>query len=214
MHVRRIASEREQLIRDHVTTPYYADAEAPELLDIFWGPDSRFRDAFVQLDLSSTLEIACGHGRHAAQTAELGGRLTVLDVVKENLAHCKRRLPRTVRCVLGNGRDLSPFGDREFTAVYSYDAMVHFEAMDVVGYVFEIARVLQVGGRALLHHSIDNRFPDRSYRDHPCWRNWFDVNLMRHVVDRAGLRVISLEPIQWPPGHGEMIDAILLAERV
>ncbi len=210
-----VARFREALIQDHVDTPYYDQAEADGHMAIFWGPDSPYRAAFGQLDLTSALELACGRGRHAERAAPLAGALAVTDPVEANIQACRERLPKSVRCVVGNGRDLSAFRDQEFTAVYSYDAMVHFEAMDVVGYLFEIARVLGPGGRALLHLSLEDRYPERGYRDHPCWRNWFSEGLLRHAASRAGLSIVSLDRMKWPPrqSHGELIDGLVLLER-
>lgn len=207
---------RDALIADHVETPYYDQAEAEGHLGVFWGEESPYRAAFARLDLTSALELACGRGRHAERAAPLAGALAVTDPVAANIAACRARLPAGVRCVVGNGRDLSEFADGAFSAVYSYDAMVHFEAMDVVGYLFEIARVLRPGGRALLHLSLEDRYPERSYRDHPCWRNWFSEGLLRHAASRAGLGVLSLERMKWPPrqAHGEPIDGLALLERL
>ena len=53
-------------------SPYYEDAE--RWTPMFWSADGPFRRQFNRLDLSATLELACGWGRHAEQCAPLAWR--------------------------------------------------------------------------------------------------------------------------------------------
>ncbi|MDO1559889.1 class I SAM-dependent methyltransferase [Brevundimonas sp. 2R-24] len=212
----RVDAVRAGLIADHQDTPYYDQAEDPVWVGIFWSEPSIFLDGFRQLDLSSVMELACGRGRHAEQFADRAGKVVLIDPLKANVEACRRRHARrrNVSVRRNNGRDLSGCRDGEFTAVFSYDAMVHFEATDTIRYLGEIARVLRPGGRALLHYSTDDSRPVGSYRDHPRWRSFFSEPMMLHFAGRAGLHALSSVRTSWPPNNGEPpVDGCILLEK-
>ncbi|HEY4174408.1 MAG TPA: class I SAM-dependent methyltransferase [Rhodopila sp.] len=210
---------RGKLGRAHVETPYYEQAEAPEMLEVFWsekgGP---FFQQFQNLDLSSVVELACGRGRHTQQFIARAGHVTLVDINRENIEACRQRFARvsgSLSYVVNDGASLSDLRSESHTAVFSYDAMVHFEATDVIAYVYEIARVLKPGGRALLHYSNNQQFPEGSYEDCPRWRNFFSESMMRHFASRAGLRVLSSLVIPWPPNWAgtKDLDAVTLLQK-
>ena len=85
---------------------YYDRAEQPDLLETFWGKDTLFSRAFSQLDRTSMIDLACGHGRHAAQILDTVGFLLLLDVNETNIDFCRKRFEgRTnVQCQTGARR--------------------------------------------------------------------------------------------------------------
>ncbi len=124
---------------------YYKKAEGESCMNIFWNGDSPFFSMFSKLDLTDTVELACGHGRHVTKYIKDVNNLTLVDVLDENINFCKERfeLYKNIRYYHNNGRDLREIPNESCSCVFSYDAMVHFEMMDVWSYLKEIHRILK-----------------------------------------------------------------------
>ena len=214
----RVAEIREKLGQVHIDTPYYAGVDNPDHLGIFWSKNSLFKRMFDQLDLTNAVELACGHGRHTAQILDRVGRITLIDINQENIDVCRKRFFRSsnVFYSVNNGADLREIKTGTITALFCYDAMVHFEASDVIGSLTEIARILRPGGRALLHYSNCEDFPEGTYEDQQHWRSFFSEKMMRHFSNRAGFRSIDTQITPWPPTAVTQprIDAVTLLEKL
>ena len=196
---------------------YYDDAEQTAWLAPFWERP-RFRTKFDQLDITAYVEIACGHGRHTHYILDVlrdthvrSARL--VDVVDDNVGFCARRFASDARVQVlrNNGEDLAGIADASATAVFSYDAMVHFEYDTVISYVGEAFRVLAPGGRALLHHSNYDGNPGGYYRDNPHWRNFMTRALLAHVALRTGFTILEQGVTHWNQDPG--LDCISLLEK-
>jgi len=187
---------------------YYATAE--RYLDVFWGEGTVFKRLFDRLDLQAVLELACGHGRHAERVAPLAGHLTLMDVHEENIAVCRTRLARfpDVKCHVNNGYDFRPVPDRSLTAIFCYDAMVHFSPDLVESYLHDTVRVLRPGGLALYHHSNYPAPLDRPYGENPHARNHMTQALFREYASAAGLRIVESQVIDW--GYDPSLDCVTL----
>jgi SAM-dependent methyltransferase len=196
---------------------YYDDAERQDWLLPFWTMP-RFRAKFDQLDVRRYVELACGHGRHTNYVLNTlqhpGVKSAILvDVVEENVRFCTERFagdPR-VRAIRNDGADLAGIPDASVTALFSYDAMVHFEYTAVLAYVAEAYRVLEPGGKALMHHSNYDRNPGGYYRDNPHWRNFMTKALFAHAAMRAGFEVLEQEVTHW--NKDEALDCISLIRK-
>lgn len=196
--------------------PYYDRAEQADWLQPFWStdvPHRPFRRMFDTLDLRVTLELACGHGRHAQQVYRAVPALILMDVVPENVEFCKRRFAgaQNVAAVQNDGVSFRPIPDGALTAIFCYDAMVHFEFDVALSYVRDAARVLERGGRALFHHSILDAFPGRDHRLNPGGRNFMNHSAFQHVASRAGLKVLESAVMDWDAPH---TDALTLLEKL
>ena len=202
------------IAKDWETHSYYEQVESQAAINAFWADWSPFRPLFDTLNLSRTVELACGHGRHAAQIAGRCGELVLLDINQTNIDYCTERFAGrdNVRVQINDGRSFEGIADGWATAIYCYDAMVHFELMDVMGYIHETARALAPGGRALYHHSNLSRYPGREYHQNPHHRNFMSIAMFRHFAVRAGLKVVASHPISWGQGadYVEDIDAMTL----
>ena len=192
--------------------PYYEQAESAEWLEPFWGTQSIFLLLFKQLDLETVVDLACGRGRHTAQFVERAGHVSLVDYNESNIAACEARFQGrpNVSFHVNSGNDI-PLNDCSQTALFSYDAMVHFEAADVIVYVQEAARVLKMGGLALLHYSNYQGNPTGSYQDNPAWRNFFSESMMLHFANRAGLKVIHSLVLDW--FEAKKSDALILLQK-
>ena len=192
---------------------YFSKVEDEPNTLVFWAEDTPFRRLFAKLDLARVLEIACGHGRHAARVPQVYESLILLDTSVDAVAYASRRFqdnPR-IKVVLSTDGVTLPVGDESLTAVYCYDAMVHFEPLTMHGYLREIHRALEPGGRALLHHSAYAENPEGHFTSSPNWRNYMPVGLFRHFCSRAGLRILDQTLMKW--GNVENCDALSLVEK-
>ena len=179
---------------------YYRIAEA--FTFVFWDADSTypfFRPMFDRLDLRNVLELACGHGRHAERAAPLVQHLTLMDIHEENLQACRQRLGHLghVDIVRNNGFDFQPVADASLSAIFCYDAMVHFSPDLVAAYLEDARRVLAPGGMALLHHSNCDADPSQHYGLNPQARNRMTMGMFRELAQAAGLEVVDSKTIDW-----------------
>ena len=190
---------------------YYDIAEG--FTGYFWDADSQFRSTFDRLDLTEAVELACGHGRHAAIVAPMAGRLTLMDIHEDNLAACRTRMAQRPNVVVlrNNGYDFHPVEDASLTAIYCYDSMVHFSPDLVESYLRDAARVLRPGGMGLFHHSNFDADPDIHYGQNPHARNRMTMALFQDLATRAGLEIVESRTIDW--GDALQLDGLTLVRR-
>jgi ubiquinone/menaquinone biosynthesis C-methylase UbiE len=202
------------LAQSHDGSPYYEQAEAS--IGVFWDSGSPFLDLFQQLDLTFCTELACGHGRHSQQISNRANRILLVDVLESNIEYCKQRFSGQdhIGYYVTKGNELSGIADASVTSVFSYDAMVHFESIDLIAYLQEIHRILVPKGKTLLHFSNFDDFPEKTYHENPHWRNFFSAKMMIHFATRFGFRVIETRTFSWPPSAGGThLDAVVLLEK-
>ena len=197
-------------------SPYYEDAE--EWTWLFWSPEHPFRVLFDQLDLTDVLELACGHGRHAQFALENFpdkiASMTIMDVLESNIEYCKSRLSahNKVSILANNGADFQPVKDSSLTAIFCYDAMVHFNHEVVKSYLQDTFRVLRVGGGALFHHSNYSSDPKRHFGQNPHARAFLSAEIFKEYAVKSGLKVCEQFIMPWGGGKGkvENLDCISL----
>jgi SAM-dependent methyltransferase len=198
--------------KDWATSRYYEQAEDADWLDVFWADQSPFLRLFKELDLRCVLELACGHGRHSAKLGDLAQHVILLDINLGNIEFCRERFKGVphYRVLLTNGYSFDSVRNGECTAVFSYDAMVHFDSDVVRAYLQETARVLAPGGRALFHHSNYSLNPGGDVHDNPSWRNFMSQNLFHHYAAKCGLRVVASDTFDWDGNPS--LDCLTLLE--
>jgi SAM-dependent methyltransferase len=197
----------EDIAREWRQNPYYERAERQDWMDTFWADGSPFRSKFAQLEVSCLVELACGHGRHAERISTDGrlarpSRMMLLDVNGENIEHCRQRFASNSSITMqkNNGVDFAPVADGQASAVFCWDAMVHFEFDCVISYVRDAVRILQPNGRALFHHS-NYTAPGTKWSHNPHGRNFMSRELFAHAALRAGFRVLDQIVINWGAGE-------------
>lgn len=190
---------------------YYDSAE--NSLDVFWGKSSLFYEEFQKLDLLDVIELASGHGRHVTQYYDLAGNITLVDILKENIDFCKKRFGNCdkISYYVNNGYDLSELKSNTYTALFTYDAMVHFELMDIYRYLEETYRVLKKRGRGLFHHSNLHSDYKLSYVNSPFGgRNYMSKEIFAYLAYRVGFQIIDQKVFDW----GEKdLDCLTLVEK-
>jgi ubiquinone/menaquinone biosynthesis C-methylase UbiE len=191
-------------------SPYYADAE--RWTHLFWGDGTIFRSMLDRMTLGDVIELAGGHGRHAEQIASRCSSVTLMDIHQENIDACRARLGHlpNVEFILNNGYNFQPIDDATISAIFCYDAMVHFSPDVVRSYLIDSARVLVPGGMALYHHSNLNA-PDSSWARNPHARNHLTQELFRQFCSEANLNLVESAPISW--GRVENLDCVSLVQK-
>ena len=124
----------------------------------------------------TVLEIGPGHGRWSERLVTTTGLLVCCDISPNCLDACRQRLlgRGRLRTHVSMGNDLPVDLTAQVDAVWSYDCFVHLDAQQCQNYLREIARVLQPGGHAIIHHA--NR-PGRLAR----WRDWLQQRVSGSV---------------------------------
>lgn len=210
-HLKQIADD---VGNDWICGPYYELAEDERWINTFWGPESPFRKMFDLLDSAIVLELACGHGRHSEQMKSRDNKKILMDINQANIDFCVNRFagdPR-YRLLLNNGIDCRPLGNASCTAVFCYDAMVHFDSEVLFSYLRDIFRILKPGGRALLHHSNYTGNPGGDYRNNPHWRNFMSQSLFQHYSRKAGFQILESVTMKWGDDYPDL-DCLTLVSR-
>jgi ubiquinone/menaquinone biosynthesis C-methylase UbiE len=153
-----------------------------------WGP-AESRDALIEELLpaahSSIVEIGPGAGRFSEVLADRAERLVLVDVTDEALRRSRERLGGRpgLEYVRTDGPSLPGVESGSFDVVWSFEAFVHMQPVDVAAYMGELARVLRPGGRAVIHHA--------GGRDRSGWRAPMTAELFARLASERGLQVES-----------------------
>lgn len=198
---------------DTMMEDYYQEAECENSINVFWDKSSCFYDMFSTLNLDNVIELACGHGRHVAKYKQNAGKITLVDILDKNIKYCKERFSKetNISYYVNNGHDLSKLASCEYSALFTYDAMVHFEMIDIFEYLKETQRVLKSGGRALFHHSNNTEDYRITFSTGTRGRNYMSEQLFAYLVNRAGLTVVRQKVINW--ANIENLDCLTLVEK-
>lgn len=192
---------------------YFEHAEADNAINVFWDETSEFNKMFRKLDLENVIELACGRGRHVAQYTGSAGHITLVDILAKNIEFCKERFRGlgNITYYQNNGYNLEELKDSTYTGLFSYDAVVHFEMMDIYEYLTDIYRIMVPGGRALLHHSNNNQNYKASFNNTRHGRSFMSKDIFAYLAYRAGFDVVEQKVIDWE-GYKDL-DCITLLQK-
>lgn len=187
------------LFHEETMDDYYKEAETEESLSVFWDKSSVFFNMFQQLDVEKVVELACGKGRHVFNYIKHSDEVMLVDILNQNINDCRKRFHSfsKVDYYVNNGYDLSKLKDNYYTALFTYDAMVHFEMIDIYYYLKETYRVLKKGGRALFHHSNNHSDYRTTFSSGEGGRNFMSMKLFAYLAHRAGLIIIDQQKVDW-----------------
>lgn len=199
----------------HDMDSYFASHESVFFMNIFWAEDSIFYRLFQKLNLESVVELACGRGRHVERYIDRADKIVLVDILQGNIDFCKERYEgkKNVEYYVNNGYDLAELQSDSYTGIFSYDAMVHFELMDIANYLMESYRILKKGGRGLFHHSNNHSDPRVSFDSfgNSDGRSFMSKEIFAHLAYRAGFKVLEQHVIDWSGVSG--LDCVTLLEK-
>ncbi len=197
----RLDYEREFCAVAHIDSmnQYFEMAESDGALDFFWGTESLCHKLFDRLDLENVVELACGRGRHVLHYLDRAGQITLVDILEENIDLCKHRFlgEDKISYIINNGYDLSALADGSYTALFTYDSMVHFELLDIGNYLKETYRILKHGGKALFHHSNNDSDYKASYDTGIESRSFMNAKIFAYLAYRAGFKIEEQKVVDW-----------------
>lgn len=191
---------------------YFDSAESNAGISVFWGENSPFLNMFEKLDLDNVIELACGRGRHVPHYLHKAGTITLVDILQKNIDICKTRFKdeKGICYYCNNGYNLNELESEKYTALFCYDAMVHFEMMDIYEYLKDIYRVLVSGGRVLIHHSNNTSDYKASFANAPHGRSFMSKDIFAYLAYRCGFKIIEQKEIDWGV---ENLDCISLLQK-
>jgi SAM-dependent methyltransferase len=199
-----------------VSKGYFIDAES--VIEYQWS--NLIYPIIKDLDFSSVLDLACGHGRNSEYLRKHTKELHLLDVNQSCLDACKERFGDEKEGTkfyyhLTQGNNLKALPDSSITLVYTWDSMVHFDKLVVKDYVLEIKRVLKPGGYAFLHHSNYGAVaPDTDWAQNTGTRSDMSAELMHEYANQAGLEVVKQQLQGRKEGWGtDDLDCVSLLRR-
>jgi ubiquinone/menaquinone biosynthesis C-methylase UbiE len=202
--------------KDWVSNRYYDEAE--KWLPTFWSENTIFYKNFCQLDCTNIVELACGHGRHIQKYLKNAKSIFLVDINQENIDFCKKRYSdeEKIKYLVNNGNNFNGIGSNSQTAVFSYDAMVHFELIDILEYLKESNRILRDGGKILFHHSNAAFSPELSYGQKPHARNFMSADIFAYLAIRTGFIVLEQNIFSWGGGENfaKDIDCLSLCQKI
>ncbi len=216
VNMSRVEFNREFCVLFHVDNmdEYFESAESENSMQIFWDERSEFKKMFLKLDLENVIELACGRGRHVSWYLNQAGHITLVDILSKNIEFCKTRFQglSNITYYQNNGYNLEDLESNAYTSLFSYDAMVHFEMMDIYEYLTDIYRVLvSGGGMVLLHHSNSDENYKASFNNTAHGRNFMSKKIFAYLAYRAGFEVLEQKVIDWN-GYGNL-DCITLLQK-
>ncbi len=157
-----------------------------------WTPSPEWKEAFRRGVLeryvpaaSRVLEIGPGAGRWTEYLAERAGQLTAVDISSTCIELCRSRFSHlaNARFLVTNGATLESVPDGAVDRIFSFDVFVHINRREVERYVAEFRRVLQAGGRGIIHHG--------NLAAAGGWRSDLTGREFTALLQQAGLRVLE-----------------------
>lgn len=164
-------------------------------------------------DFSTTIDLACGHGRNSAYLGRHAKEIWLIDIQSSNIDACKDRFKDQshFRYSVNSGTKMDVVPDDWASLLYCFDAMVHFDPDVIRSYLVDAKRVLRPGGHAFLHHSNYGVGSASSWSKNPHARNLMTAEFFAFFTERAGLEVVTQDKIQW--GGIPELDCITVLRR-
>lgn len=165
-------------------------------------------------------DFACGQGAIACEVVRqcnshhiAVSSILLIDVTQDNLDAARSRLSQmfptiAIQTFLCNGSNFAGYSGTRVDFLYSWDAMVHFDIIDITGYIKDLTRVC--AGEALLHHSNYGHVT-RRIQDNPHWRNFMTMDTFAQIATSTGLKVMRQEPIDWGADHKALDGLTIVA---
>ncbi len=153
-------------------------------------------------DFDAVLELAPGAGRNTAMLCRVAKKIYAVDYNSYALKQCRDKFGLShdgcdIEYHVNNGADLEMIPGGAVSAVYCWDAAVHFDKSVMEGYVREFARVLRPGGRGFIHHSDLGEEANKNIKKNPHWRSNVSRESFAQMCRDNDLRVVTQADIPW-----------------
>lgn len=158
--------------------------------------------AIQNFDFETTLELSPGGGRNTERLSKLASQLIAIDYNQDPLDRTQLRLgTQRENCRISyhrnDGSTLSMVTDHSITAIYCWDAAVHFDKAVLESYISEFARVLKPGGQGFLHHSDLGHRAHKNIQRNPDWRSNGSKEVVAEACRASGLTLTKQQPLLW-----------------
>ena len=162
-------------------------------------------------------DFACGGGAIAQEVMDQTQvaafrvpRFLLIDVINKNLEAAGGRIAKTagetrVEGFVCNGNDFSNYSGEKCSLLYCWDAMVHFDIIDVVGYIKTLSNVCK--GYGFFHHS-NYAGLTTDIQLNPHWRNFMTKDVFKQICVSAGHEVVSQHLINWGENDLDCITVV------
>lgn len=201
----------------HINNSYYEDVETKKEIDKFWSDNSPFYRMFRELNLENVIELACGKGRHVPMYINKANHITLVDILSQNIEYCKKRFcdNKKISFYCNDGYDLRDLPTESYSALFTYDAMVHFEMLDIYSYLRDIYRILKPGGAALFHHSNNSKDYRENFLTNKNNRNFMSKEIFAYMAYKIGFEIERQQVIDWGENenYSTNIDCISLVKK-
>jgi glycine/sarcosine N-methyltransferase len=185
----------------------YADAILSDFDEVSRRQGERLNALLRPRGVQRVLDVACGSGLQSLALAQLGYRVTGLDISEGMIAQAKRNAQRrrvAANWVVGDWHDLRRLFPRPFDAVICWgNSLSHVsDAEDLAAVLSEMAAVTRAGGVCL----VDLRDWDRVMQERP-------KGSVRQVKQTAAGRMISFDVWHYPSADMLVMEIFVLRER-
>jgi cyclopropane fatty-acyl-phospholipid synthase-like methyltransferase len=154
------------------------------------------------------LEIAPGFGRWTQFLGAMCSRYYGVDISANCAEHCRQRFSVPHMEFFANeGTDLSMISDGSIDFVFSFDSLVHVDAIVMEAYASQIVSKLTPKGAAFIHHSNLAALVSPTEETYGRDPN-VSASIVRDFVDGADGQILRQEIVKW--GTVEGLDCLSL----
>ena len=163
--------------------------------------EEEFLNEFVPTKVENLLEIAVGYGRATKIIQHYCNNLFGTDLNQNCVDFCKKQLPNGIFEVT-DGVSI-PFKDTLFDIIFSFDSLVHANAVIIEKYINQIAERLKPNGIAMIHHSCSGINLIEGFKHDEGFgvgnRTDMTKELMVEFCNRNGLKIIKQKDLYLLP---------------
>jgi len=199
-----------QCSKEGLWNKYFSDAEAE--IQAQW--DETIWPLIMDFDFDSVLELAPGAGRNTEKLCGVSKKIWAVDYNAYAIEQTRERLGSSyggcdIEYHVNNGSDINMIADGSISAIYCWDAAVHFDKAVLNSYIPEFARVLREGGKGFVHHSNLGESAHKNIKRNPGWRSNMSKEDFAEICETNGLRVVTQVDIPWR----DIMDCITVFEK-
>ena len=187
-----------QCSKNDLWNQYFVDAESG--IQFQW--DKYIWPLINKFDFNSVLELAPGGGRNTERLCSVAKNIYAIDYNFYAIEQCRKRLGNShsgcnIEYHVNNGLDINMIQNESITAIYCWDAAVHFDKSIFGSYLPEFSRVLKKGGQGFIHHSNLGDMADKNIKKNPGWRSNMDKKKFVQICDLNGLQIVEQVDVNW-----------------